>query len=150
VGAAAPLASLCARIAAAVLTRVLPTAAAVGAASTGLSAPGSAGGTQLAVRGGRLGGAVHRARVAQVADELADAGLRITAGGGRLPERAVQVGGGRIRFPDIIAEAADASRVFVNVGKVTKTGEPVAREVRALEDLRRTGIPGLFVPYNRP
>ncbi len=72
------------------------------------------------------------------------------AGGGRLPERAVQVGGGKIRYPDIIAEAADNTRVYINVGRVNKNGSEVAREVRALKDLNGTGTTSLFVPYNTP
>ncbi len=52
-----------------------------------------------------------------------------------------------LRFPDIIAEAADGARVFVNVGLKTKAGAPVARESRALDELLGTGAPTLFVPY---
>jgi hypothetical protein len=54
--------------------------------------------------------------------------------------------GDRVRFPDIEA-VRDGTRVFVNIGRVTKAGNPVAREVRALNDLRSTGVEARFVPY---
>jgi RHS repeat-associated protein len=96
--------------------------------------------------GGKLGSVAHRAVVATAAKELETDGWTVVAGGGRLAERAINVSGGRIRFPDIEA-VKDATRVFVNVGRATKAGNPVAREVRALHDLRATGIETRFVPY---
>jgi RHS repeat-associated protein len=99
--------------------------------------------------GGKLGGAAHRATVAAAADAIESEGGTIVAGGGRLAERAIKVGNGRIRFPDIEAFQADGTRVFVNIGKATKAGQPVAREVRALNDLRSTGVETRFIPYNR-
>lgn len=98
--------------------------------------------------GGRLGGAAHRGTVGSAATELEQSGAKVVAGGGRLPEQAVQVAGGRIRYPDIIAVRPDGSRVFVNVGRVTKAGAPVAREARALRDLSGTGTETIFVPYH--
>jgi hypothetical protein len=99
--------------------------------------------------GGRHGGAAHRATIDQVASDLEESGASIVAGGGRLPEQAVQVGGGRIRYPDIIAQQADGSMTYVNVGRATKSGAPIARESRALDDLTGTGVDTKFVPYNR-
>jgi hypothetical protein len=91
--------------------------------------------------------------VAQVADDIVqagvDLGIKITAGGGGLPERAVAVAGGRIRFPDIIAQAADGSRVFINVGRQNLNGTPVAREVRALDGLAEVAA-SFFLSYNKP
>jgi hypothetical protein len=82
--------------------------------------------------------------VADAADAITGVGGRIVAGGGRFAERAVEVGGGRIRYPLIIAEAADGSRVFVNVGRVNRNGTPVARGRRAVQDLEGTGVPSLL------
>jgi RHS repeat-associated protein len=96
--------------------------------------------------GGKLGSLAHRAAVATAAKELETDGYTITAGGGRLAERAINVMGDRVRFPDIEA-VRDGTRVFVNIGRVTKAGNPVAREVRALNDLRSTGVEARFVPY---
>jgi RHS repeat-associated protein len=155
VGPLAPVCVLVARIGIFAM-RAAPVATELGvAASTGLTAGAAAGAAQggagaATTLGGRLGGAAHRARVAEVADEFIAAGGKIVAGGGRLPERAVEVGGGRIRFPDIIGEAADAARVFINVGRMTKGGVPVSREVRALDDLLRTGVPSIFIRYTNP
>ena len=73
--------------------------------------------------------------------------VRIAAGGGRLPERAVNVGAGRHLFPDIIAEAADGGRVFINVGQLNARGQPVAREVKTLAGLERTGVPTFIVEF---
>ena len=138
-GLCGPATLICARIAVLAMTRLVPAATSIGAAMTGLS--------------GRHGGAAHRARVAQVADDIVqagvDLGIKITAGGGRLPERAVAVAGGRIRFPDIIAQAADGTRVFINVGRQNLNGTPVAREVRALEDLAEVAA-SFFLSYNKP
>jgi RHS repeat-associated protein len=97
--------------------------------------------------GGKLGSAAHRAVIQETADALEAEGATIVAGGGRLAERAIRVGNGKIRFPDIEAVRADGSRVFVNVGRMTKAGNPVAREGRALNDLKGTGVETLFVPY---
>ena len=95
---------------------------------------------------GKLGSVAHRAAVREAADEIEAEGGRIVAGGGRLAERSVDVGG-RVRFPDIQAFKADGTRVFVNIGRVTKAGTPIAREARALNDLNGTGVHTFFKPY---
>ena len=38
--------------------------------------------------------------------------------------------------------------IHIQVGKATKSGMPVARERRALEDLFNAGKDVIFVPYN--
>ncbi len=142
-----PATPLCARVAVAVLAKLPTIIRVVSELATDLD-----GGEGSAIanfsRPGKRGGLDHRARLAQVGDAIEGAGLRVLAGG-KLPERAVQVGGGRVRYPDLIAQASDGSQVFVNIGKARQDGQPIAREARALEDLSRTGITTLFVPYNR-
>jgi RHS repeat-associated protein len=103
----------------------------------------------VALLRGRHGGPEHRAVIAEEAATLVRSGATILAGGRRLPERAVEVGGGRIRYPDIIALQADGSMVYVNVGRQTKAGMAIAREARALSDLLGTGVGTRFVPYNK-
>ena len=70
----------------------------------------------------------------------------MTAGGRLLPELAVDVGEGS-RCPDVTGVAADGSQAYMNVGRVTKSGAPVAREVRARNDMPSTGVHTLFRPY---
>jgi len=118
-----------------------------GALAGGRALLGS-GGRAVPNPGGRLGGPAHRATVDAAATELEQSGAKVIAGGGRLPEQAVQVAGGRIRFPDITAMRPDGSLVYLNVGRVTKAGAPVAREARALQDLLGTGNETIFVPYH--
>ena len=59
--------------------------------------------------------------------------------GGSMSEKAVSVGGGRVRFPDLVVQNADGKTVAINVGRATQAGQPVAREARALGDLRNSG-----------
>ena len=69
--------------------------------------------------------------------------LRLLAGGPK-PEFAVAVGTvlGKVKFrrPDLILFKEGLGFIAVQVGRVTKAGLPVARELRALRDLRRTGL----------
>jgi len=124
-----------------------PVAIGVDVATGGVSRGARLLGRFIPNPGGKLGSAAHRAKVAEVAGRLEAGGATILAGGGRFAEQAVEVAGKRIRFPDIIAQRGDATLVYVNVGRVTKAGNPIAREARALEDLRGTGIETLFEPY---
>jgi len=98
---------------------------------------------EAARAGGRLGGAAHRAKVVKTVERLEALGCEIRAGGGA-SERAVQTAH-RLRYPDIIA-AKNGVEFYVNVGRTTKAGRPVARERRALQDLgmiNRT----MFIPF---
>jgi RHS repeat-associated protein len=87
---------------------------------------------------GRRGSPAHQARIGQAEERLNARGFE-TASGGSLPERAVNVGGGRLRFPDLVVRNAEGKTVAVQVGRATRSGRPVARERRALEDLRNSG-----------
>src|SRR5207249_146498 len=103
-----------------------------------------------AAKGGRLGGELHRATVAQRANELESQGHTITAGGGRLPERSVVTPEGTRRFPDISTRGPGGTPYYENIGRSTKPGEPIARERRALEDISRaTGTKTGYRPYDR-
>jgi RHS repeat-associated protein len=138
-----PLATVCARAIVLAVTRIVPAVISAGNALADLHMPGV---------GGRHGGAPHRALVRALGEAIEEAGegaAKITAGAGVLPERAVRVGGGRIRFPDITIEAADGSKAYINVGRTRADGTMVKREREAFDDLTGTGVPTFFVPYTR-
>ena len=98
---------------------------------------------------GRLGSPAHRSTVAERAAELQRQGYTIEGGGGILPERAVQTATGR-RFPDITATDQLGRPYYENIGRATGVGNPVAREIRALDNIERaTGTRPVFTPYNR-
>ncbi len=100
-------------------------------------------------KGGRHGGEEHREAVKERAQQLKDEGHDIIAGGGEKPERAVTTPEGKRRFPDISTRGPDGEVYHENVGKQTKSGEPVSRERKALQDIdRATGKKTGFTPYN--
>lgn len=104
---------------------------------------------EVASKGGRHGGKEHQDRVRERADQLEDEGHEITAGGGRLPERAVRTPEGKKRFPDISSVDSEGKPYHENVGKQTKGGNPVSRERKAIQDIdRATGGKTGFTPYN--
>jgi RHS repeat-associated protein len=97
-----------------------------------------AGGSLVRNPWGRHGSPAHQDRVDAIREGLRLRGWRPVAGGTGLPERAIQVGNGRIRYPDLIMEKG-GRQIAVQVGKRTKGGAPVWRERRALRDLRGSG-----------
>ena len=100
--------------------------------------------------GGRHGGFEHRRKVAERAKQLEAEGYEMTGGGGRLPERAVITPEGKRRYPDISAKEPAGRPYYENIGRTTKSGEPVARERKALDDIRRSsGAESGFIPYDR-
>jgi hypothetical protein len=72
------------------------------------------------------------ARVAEVESRFLERGWT-TIAGGMLPERRF----GR-RLPDLVMER-EGSLIAFQVGRTTKSGIPVARDRRALDDLRALG-----------
>jgi hypothetical protein len=87
---------------------------------------------------GRRGSPAHVAKIGQAEEALRLRGFSTVSGGSKA-ERAVDVGGGRIRFPDLVMSNADGKTIAVQVGRRTIGGQPVAREARAMVDLRGTG-----------
>jgi hypothetical protein len=84
-----------------------------------------------------------------VALVLQGQGYKITGGGGVKPESAVPTATGR-RFPDISATDPLGRPYYENVGRTTGAGNPVAREIRALNDIQgATGVRPVFTPYDR-
>jgi hypothetical protein len=91
--------------------------------------------------GGRHGGLAHRAKVSEVKASLTSKGWTVSGA-----ESRIYVGGGKYRYPDIIATKNGITR-FYQIGRQTMAGKPIARELRALRDLGRTGITTFFIPY---
>lgn len=92
---------------------------------------------------GRHGGSAHRSKVNEVKADLQKKGWKVSAN-----ESRVDVGNGRYRYPDIIAKKNGVTRYY-QIGKVTKSGVPIAREVRALRDLGNAGnVKTYFIRYN--
>ena len=89
----------------------------------------------------------HNQKIAEVADLVTDG--KIIAGGQRLPEKSLKTPGGTksSRRPNILVEKPDRTQYGINVGKITKSGAPVKREVEAIYDLEDIGLPMYFVPY---
>ncbi|SHH48966.1 intein C-terminal splicing region/RHS repeat-associated core domain-containing protein [Clostridium collagenovorans DSM 3089] len=89
----------------------------------------------------------HNKKIAEVADSVTDG--TVIAGGQRLPERGFKTPNGKksSRRPDILVEKPDGSIYGINLGKTTKSGVPIKREVEALYDLEDIGIDMHFVPY---
>ncbi|QFZ21108.1 SpvB/TcaC N-terminal domain-containing protein [Saccharothrix syringae] len=94
----------------------------------------------------------HNQKIAEIADNLPP-GDKVVAGGQRpgLKEAVIPTPGGHkgARRPDVLVQRPDGSQYGINVGKRYKvSGEPIKREVEALEDLRGAGLEMRFEPYN--
>ncbi|MBA3403665.1 MAG: hypothetical protein H0U13_03110, partial [Gemmatimonadaceae bacterium] len=86
---------------------------------------------------GRRGGPAHRARIAQAESRLNAKDYPTISGGIKRGEQAVEVAGGRTRYPDLVIKTPMGD-VAIQVGRATKSGRPVARERRAIDELRAT------------
>jgi hypothetical protein len=78
---------------------------------------------------GRRGSPAHVAGIGEAEARLSDNGWT-TVAGGSLPEAKYGA-----RFPDLVVTRAGVT-IAIQVGRTTAGGLPVAREVRALADLR--------------
>jgi hypothetical protein len=95
--------------------------------------------------------APHNATISGQGDLLEAGGNTVIAGGGRFPERLIPTPGGNKggRRPDILFETSDGTLRGRNIGKTDRFGNPIKRELEALEDLNGPGgIPTDFVPYD--
>ena len=98
---------------------------------------------------GSKGGPEHQAKIRERIQELEAQGHKHLYGG-PLPETNIKVGNGKSRRPDIITEKPDGTRHHENVGLTNKSGKPIPREQRALDDLERTlGERPTFTPYEK-
>jgi len=95
--------------------------------------------------------APHNATIRTHGDLLESGGNKVIAGGGKLPERPIKTPGGVKggRRPDILFETPNGQIRGRNVGKTDRFGNPIKRELEALDDLNGPGgIPTDFVPYD--
>jgi hypothetical protein len=87
---------------------------------------------------GRKGGPAHKNRIKQAENYFKNEGW-VTVSGGvkkRAKEVAVQANG-RTRFVDLVMENKKSGKLIaIQVGRATKGNKPIAREVRAINDLR--------------
>jgi hypothetical protein len=96
----------------------------------------------------------HNLKIEEVALQVKARGHKVLAGGGRgyAPEAIIRTPGGykNTRRPDLLVERPDGTRYVINVGKTDKSGLPVKRERKAIEDLEGpAGLETHFVPYDR-
>ncbi|MGH3840212.1 MAG: RHS repeat-associated core domain-containing protein [Pseudonocardiaceae bacterium] len=93
----------------------------------------------------------HNKTIQQRADELETQGYTQIRHRGEGGEVTIDTTGGAKmrRRPDIAATAPDGSTYYEQVGRVNKSGQPVPREISAMDDLERaTGVRPVFTPYN--
>ena len=96
------------------------------------------------------GRAPHNDTIHTQADLIEAGGGIILSGGGRLPEKVILTpdGGRRGRRPDIIFVYPGGNPRGRNIGRVDANGNPIPREIEALNDLNGPGgLPTDFVPY---
>ena len=94
--------------------------------------------------------APHNAKIREIAGEIKDNGGTVLSGGGG-KEKLIPTKGGYKdgRRPDILYEDANGVTRAINVGKTKANGQPVTREVKALDDLNnRAKIPTTFRRYD--
>lgn len=97
---------------------------------------------------GKLGGPQHQAEVAKVTDDVADRGL-IAESEFRIN---TPIGEKTKRFADVVGKDPETGRVkeIHQIGKQTKSGQPVKREREAMRDIEQSkDIPVQFHPYNK-
>ncbi|MDD2377026.1 MAG: hypothetical protein PHO88_06135 [Clostridia bacterium] len=95
------------------------------------------------------GTGAHNKKIKEIADKVDDG--EIIYGGQRGPEKLYSTKGGikSGRRPDVVVrKTSDGSLYGINVGKTTKNGKPIKREIDAINDLENFGnMPMRFVPY---
>jgi len=94
---------------------------------------------------GKKGGPAHQGKIKEIEDLCESEGLTVE------PEAYVKTPGGKksARYGDLlVTDNATGEQVIIQVGKQTKAGNPVAREISAMSDLEAQGYNVIFVPYN--
>jgi hypothetical protein len=87
----------------------------IGALTGGLGGP-AAKGARIPNPFGRRGSPAHVDKIFEAERRLARRGF-VTKSGGSLPERAVDVGSGRIRFPDLEMRGPSGQHIAIQVGR---------------------------------
>ena len=130
--------------------------AGAGAAATAPTKSTASGQASAASAGAKRGPkpwpeGAHNQKIKSRIEELKGQGHSHIAGGSR-PEEVIKTSGGHksLRRPDITTRRPDGSIHRENVGRTTRSGQPIPREVRALEDIERAlGERPTFTPYDR-
>lgn len=94
---------------------------------------------------GKKRGPAHQQKIQDIADDLQNKGYDVQF------EKYVKTPGGHkgSRYGDIlVTDLKTGEQWIVQVGKNTKSGNPVSRERKAIEDLRNAGYKVEFEPYN--
>lgn len=93
---------------------------------------------------GRHGGMSHRALIESLRMLFEELGFDVPPNEKRvyIPETNNQY-----RYPDLIVDTG-YEKIYVQVGKSTLSGDPIAREQRAIDDLKRTGNQVWFFCYD--
>jgi hypothetical protein len=93
----------------------------------------------------------HNQKIAERIQELKGKGHQHLNGGPELEEVVRTPGGHKSsRRPDITMQRPDGTIHRENVGRTTRGGQPIPREVRALDDLERfLGERPVYTPYDR-
>lgn len=94
---------------------------------------------------GKNGGLLHQNKIKDISNLFKENGFNVTL------EKYIETPGGykNARFGDIlIKDPKTGEQLIIQVGKQTKGGNPVSREVKAIIDLSNAGYKVLFVPYN--
>jgi RHS repeat-associated protein len=95
---------------------------------------------------GKAGGPAHQGKVGEIAADIESRGLTAV----REHKVDTPLGTKKTRFVDVVAKDAQGNVVEMHqVGRQTKRGNPVSREVKALNDIQgATGSKPTFHPYN--
>ena len=91
---------------------------------------------------GKKGGPAHRGKIDDIHKRFKDKGYNV----GR--EKFIRTAGGHknTRYGDLVVER-NGKETIIQVGKRTKSGRPVARERRAMEDIRKADYSVHFIGY---
>ena len=97
--------------------------------------------------GGRHGGTLHRTTIDALKYLFKALGFEVSP----KEKRVVFDEQGNYRYPDmtIIDPSTGNDIAYVQVGKSKVSGDPIAREARAKNDLEKTGIPVYFFAYDK-
>ncbi len=92
---------------------------------------------------GKKGGSAHQSKIQDVASKYKQAGYDVDF------EEMVYTPGGfkSKRFADVVATRGN-EKIYIQVGRILKNGQPVIRERRAIADLVRAGCKTIFEAYN--
>ena len=104
-----------------------------------------AGAKKITNKYGKKGGIEHQTVIKNTAKTFKDAGYKVKM------EAKVDTPKGEksARYADLrVTDPDTGENWYIQVGKQTKSGNPVARERRAIKDLMDEGAKTIFIPYN--